>query len=158
MNSNDFVQLPFPSPLDNPSQYIRLTQARQTPSTIANIASDFDAILEQMAAINPRYLWLVRYLKSVPFFYKNALYPVLQGRTRCLVADIPSDVQHSVSISTFDSDGSEGLRDLLADQRSDVGVRVVLVSSTSGVGEEKRKQVSTKGRQRGTNPFCGFQM
>jgi hypothetical protein len=108
-------------------------------------ASAFQAKLERLAKLNPRYLWLLRYLESDRFFCENTLYPVRQGRTHAVVADIPSpnrdDYDGVFCVSSFSSDRSDELRELLLERDDEIGVRLVFVTSISGVGDEIRTKV-----------------
>lgn len=101
---------------------------------MADRASTFHTDLKGLVRLNPRYHWLLQYLKSSPFFCESTLYQVLHGRTHCLVTDIPTNPEIDVHVSSFSSDRSDGLNDTLLHQGPEGGVRLVFITSISGVG------------------------
>ena len=104
--------------------------------------SEYLSNLNDLARENPRYLWLVNYLRRDRTFLGKHLYPVRQGKTRTIVADFSRDRGKDVSVLTFaDAENTDALSDTLRTQESDIQVRLIFVTSISGVEEQIRKQV-----------------
>jgi hypothetical protein len=94
---------------------------------------------KSLAQDNPRYFWLSQYLNSDAAFLVQHLYPISQGSTRVLIADFPPGLETSAICSYVDSQNIEVLDDALAAPKGQV--RVVFVTSVSGVGDQVRKKV-----------------
>jgi hypothetical protein len=97
--------------------------------------------LELSTRTNPRYQWLLSYLRQDRRFLAERIHPLVPGRTRTIVADFVEDKATPPVISyPYDSDD---LETTLANRAPSVLVRLILVVSVSGVGERTLTQAST---------------
>lgn len=111
-------------------------------ATASDLRSSYLSKLESLARSNKRYLWLSKYLQGDRDFVDTYLYPVLQGSTRTLVADFPREEAKSVSVRSFVCPAdNDALDEALAKRPARLQVRLILVTSISGVGHEAREQV-----------------
>jgi hypothetical protein len=100
--------------------------------------------LEELVEENPQYLWLRDYLQGDLLFLKKSLWPVLQGRTHSVVADFPNNPGEPPWVRSFvGSQNIDELHEVLTSQNAQTQVRLIFVTSTSGVGDEARRKVRT---------------
>jgi hypothetical protein len=102
----------------------------------------FDSKLEELTQLNPRYVWLRQYFQRDGLFSENCLHPVVQGSTQGIVVDFSEVHEDDTSIWSFSGNQDiTKLHDVLATRESQTRIRLVFVTSTSGVGNEARKKV-----------------
>ncbi|KAF8536164.1 hypothetical protein BDD12DRAFT_852256 [Trichophaea hybrida] len=92
-----------------------------------------------LAVHNREYHWLLQYLKRDHDFISQRLKPVLQGNTRVVIADFSIGSPH-LSISNFDTSADfDRLPDALSKRDELTHVRLVFVTSISGISDTARQ-------------------
>ena len=105
--------------------------------------SEYLSSLDDLAQENPRYLWLTNYLRRDATFLDKYLNPVRQGNTRTIVADFSLDRSKDVSVLAFaDAKDVDALSATLRTRELDIQVRLIFVTSISGVEKQTLKRVS----------------
>lgn len=111
-------------------------------ATTPNLNNAYLSKVESLARNNKRYLWLTKYLQHDEDFLSRYLYPVLQGHTRTVVVDFSRETNIKVPVRSFVCPkDNEALGEALATRTVQTQVRLIFVTSISGVGDEAREQV-----------------
>lgn len=104
--------------------------------------TEYVSRVRDLALHNSRFRWLLNYLRRDQQFLANRLSPIQQGDTKTLVADFQDSVGTQPSIDVFAGDGhKQALSARLATRDADTRVRLVFVTSVSGVTADVRTQV-----------------
>jgi len=118
--------------------------------------ADKTSYLERVANLathNQEYQWLVQYLDRNHDFISQRLKPVLQGSTRVIIADFSVGSPH-LSISNFDTSADfNRLPDALSKRDELTHVRLVFVTSVSGVSDTVRQTVCMIQASSGRNTY-----
>ncbi|KAL2839814.1 hypothetical protein BJY01DRAFT_250296 [Aspergillus pseudoustus] len=96
-------------------------------------AQSFLECLELSTRTNPRYQWLLSYLRHDRQFLAERIRPLVPGRTRTIVADFVDNKATPPII--FYPDDLDDLESTLANRPAPVLVRLILVVGVSGVDE-----------------------